>query len=70
MTKEILYTRSLSDMAYRSSIFKLELPKLDIDEDTKKSLYLSMQARHSISLVPAAISGKGMITARLSRTAR
>ena len=51
MTKEILYTRSLSDMAYQSSIFKLELPKLDIDEDTKKSLYLSMQARHSISLV-------------------
>jgi MoaA/NifB/PqqE/SkfB family radical SAM enzyme len=51
MNKDILYARSLSDMAYKSSIFRLDLPKLLIDENTKKSLYLSMQARHSISLV-------------------
>ncbi|HTY64894.1 MAG TPA: radical SAM protein [Acidobacteriota bacterium] len=51
MSKEILYTRSLSDMAYRSSILRLDLPKLDIDEDTKRSLYESMQTRHSLSLV-------------------
>jgi MoaA/NifB/PqqE/SkfB family radical SAM enzyme len=51
MNKEILYTRSLSDMAYQSSIFRLDLPKLDVSEDTKRSLYQSMHARHSISLV-------------------
>jgi MoaA/NifB/PqqE/SkfB family radical SAM enzyme len=51
MNKEILYARSLSDTAYKSSMFRLDLPKLDIDEDTKRSIYRSMEARHSISLV-------------------
>jgi MoaA/NifB/PqqE/SkfB family radical SAM enzyme len=51
MSGEVLYARSLSDMAYQSSLFRLDLPKLDVDESTKRVLYASMQARHSISLV-------------------
>jgi MoaA/NifB/PqqE/SkfB family radical SAM enzyme len=51
MGKEVLYSRSLTDIVYQSSVFRLDLPKIDIDEATKKSLYLSMRARHSISFV-------------------
>ncbi len=51
MGKEVLYSRSLTDIVYQSSVFRLDLPKIDIDEKTKKSLYLSMRARHSISFV-------------------
>jgi MoaA/NifB/PqqE/SkfB family radical SAM enzyme len=50
MEKEILYSRSLTKTIYQSSVFKLDLPKMDIDDKTKKALYLSMQARQSVSL--------------------
>ena len=51
MGKEILYSRSLTNAAYQSSVFRLDLPKMDIDDRTKKSLYLSMRTRNSVSLV-------------------
>lgn len=51
MSKEILYSRSLTDVLYQSSVFQLDLPKIDVDEDTKRPLYLSLHAGHSLSLV-------------------
>ncbi len=56
MGKEILYSRSLTNTVYQSSVFRLDLPKMDVDDRTKKSLYLSMQARHSVSLVRSRFS--------------
>jgi MoaA/NifB/PqqE/SkfB family radical SAM enzyme len=50
MGKEILYSRSVTNVLYQSSAFRLDLPKIDIDETTKKSLYESMRAGHSLSL--------------------
>jgi MoaA/NifB/PqqE/SkfB family radical SAM enzyme len=50
MGKEILYSRSVNNVLYQSSAFRLDLPKLDIDETTKKSLYLAMRAGHSLSI--------------------
>ena len=51
MGKEVLYSRSLTDVVYQSSRFQLDLPKIDIDENSKRSLYLSLRSRYSISLV-------------------
>jgi MoaA/NifB/PqqE/SkfB family radical SAM enzyme len=51
MGAEVLYSRSLTDAVYQSSVFRLQLPKMDIDDGTKKSLFLSMQTRHSVSFV-------------------
>jgi MoaA/NifB/PqqE/SkfB family radical SAM enzyme len=51
MGKEILYSRSLTDRMYQPSVYKLDLPKIDIDDQTKRPLYLSMQAHHGVSLV-------------------
>ncbi|MBP1610975.1 MAG: putative oxidoreductase, partial [Acidobacteria bacterium] len=51
MGTEVLYSRSLTDAVYRSSVFRLDLPKMDIDDRTKKPLYRSMQGRHGISFV-------------------
>jgi MoaA/NifB/PqqE/SkfB family radical SAM enzyme len=50
MAKEVLYSRSLNGVLYQSSVYRLELPKIDIDDTTKKSLYESMRAGHSLSL--------------------
>jgi MoaA/NifB/PqqE/SkfB family radical SAM enzyme len=50
MGKEVLYSRSITDVLYQSSAFRLELPKIDIDETTRKSLYESVRAGHSLSL--------------------
>jgi MoaA/NifB/PqqE/SkfB family radical SAM enzyme len=51
MGKEILYSRSLTNTAYQSSAFRLDLPKMDIDDRTKRALFLSLQTRHSVSFV-------------------
>jgi MoaA/NifB/PqqE/SkfB family radical SAM enzyme len=51
MSREVLYSRSLTDAVYQSSVFRLDLPKMDIDGRTKESFYLAMQARHSVSIV-------------------
>jgi len=51
MGKEVLYSQSLTNTAYKSSAFRLDLPKMDIDDSTKHSLYLSMKADHSVSFV-------------------
>jgi MoaA/NifB/PqqE/SkfB family radical SAM enzyme len=48
--KEILYSRSLNNVLYQSSPFQLDLPKIDVDETTKRSLYSSIRAGHSLSL--------------------
>jgi MoaA/NifB/PqqE/SkfB family radical SAM enzyme len=50
MGKEILYSRSVTNVLYQSSAFRLDLPKIDVDETTQKSLYESMRAGHSLSL--------------------
>jgi MoaA/NifB/PqqE/SkfB family radical SAM enzyme len=51
MGKEILYERARTNAVYQSSAFKLDLPKMDMDDTTKKSLYSAMHSRHSVSLV-------------------
>ncbi len=56
MGKEVLYSRSIADVLYQSSAFRLDLPKIDIDETTKKSLYKSMQAGHSLILARGHLS--------------
>jgi MoaA/NifB/PqqE/SkfB family radical SAM enzyme len=56
MSREVLYTRSLTDAAYRSSVFRLDLPRIDIDERTRRSLYDAMRARHSVSLGRSSLS--------------
>jgi len=56
MGKEVLYSRSLTDVVYQSSRFRLDLPKIDIDENSKRSLYLSLRSRYSISLVSGHLS--------------
>jgi MoaA/NifB/PqqE/SkfB family radical SAM enzyme len=50
MGKEILYSRALNNVLYQSSWYRLELPKIDIDEATKRPLYEAMRAGHSVSL--------------------
>jgi MoaA/NifB/PqqE/SkfB family radical SAM enzyme len=50
MAKEVLYASSLRNVLYQSSVYRLELPKIDIDEATKRPLYESMRAGHSLSL--------------------
>ena len=49
MEKEVLYSGSLRNVLYQSSVYRLELPKIDIDETTKKSLYESVRAGSSLS---------------------
>lgn len=56
MGREVLYSHSLTDMAYKSSAFRLDLPKINIDDETKKPLYLSMRTRHSINLAGSSFS--------------
>jgi MoaA/NifB/PqqE/SkfB family radical SAM enzyme len=51
MGKEILYERARTNAVYQSSAFKLDLPKMDMDDTTKKSLHSAMHSRHSVSLV-------------------
>jgi MoaA/NifB/PqqE/SkfB family radical SAM enzyme len=56
MGREILYSHSLTHTVYQSTVYRLDLPKMDIDERTKQSLYAAMRARHSISLVRSHLS--------------
>ena len=53
MGEEILYSRALTSVLYQSSPNRLELPKIDIDERTKKPLFESLRASHSLSLARA-----------------
>jgi MoaA/NifB/PqqE/SkfB family radical SAM enzyme len=50
MCDEVLYTRSMTDILYTPSTFRLELPKIDIDNFTRESLYRIMRGGHSIWL--------------------
>jgi len=53
MGEEVLYSCALTSVLYQSSLNRLELPKIDIDERTKKPLYESLRASHSLSLARA-----------------
>jgi MoaA/NifB/PqqE/SkfB family radical SAM enzyme len=50
MRDEILYTRSINDIVFTPSTFRLELPKIDIDNLTCKSLFPIMRGGHSVWL--------------------
>jgi MoaA/NifB/PqqE/SkfB family radical SAM enzyme len=56
MGREILYSRSLTNTVYQSSVFRLGLPKMDIDEKTRRSLYLAMRPPYSVSFVRSPFS--------------
>ena len=50
MCDEVLYTRSMTDILYTPSTFRLDLPKIDIDNLTRESLYQIMRGGHSVWL--------------------
>lgn len=56
MGREVLYSHSLTDMAYKSSAFRLDLPKINIDDETKKPLYLSIRTPRSVNLAGSSFS--------------
>ena len=49
MCKEVLYSCALTDMRYMTSIFRLELPKIDVNEITREAFYYIMRGGHSVS---------------------
>ncbi len=49
MEKEILYSKALRNVLYHSSVYRLDLPKIDVDEVTKGSLYSSLHAGHGLT---------------------
>jgi MoaA/NifB/PqqE/SkfB family radical SAM enzyme len=50
MCEEVLYTRAINDIVFTPSMFRLELPKIDIDNLTREALYRIMRGGHSIWL--------------------
>jgi len=50
MRNEVLYTRSISDIVFTPSMFRLDLPKIDVDNLTHESLFTIMRGAHSVWL--------------------
>jgi MoaA/NifB/PqqE/SkfB family radical SAM enzyme len=50
MKDEVLYRRSINDISFTPSAFRLDLPKIDIDNSTRESLFPLMRGIHSIWL--------------------
>ena len=50
MRDEVLYRRSITDIIFTPSMFRLDLPKIDIDNVTQESLFTIMRGAHSIWL--------------------
>jgi len=53
MRREILYQRALNDITYLPSVWtpRVELPKMDVDEETGPALFRVMRSHRNISLV-------------------
>lgn len=53
MRREILYRRALNDITYLPSVWtpRVELPKMDVDEETGPALFRVMRSHRNISLV-------------------
>ncbi|NIO11252.1 MAG: radical SAM protein, partial [Deltaproteobacteria bacterium] len=49
MLNEVLYSRALTDIVYIPSMFRLELPKIDVNETTRQALYYIMRGGYSVS---------------------
>ena len=49
MCKEILYNLALTDTTYASSLSNLDLPKINVDEITRDSLYAAMRSGHGVT---------------------
>jgi MoaA/NifB/PqqE/SkfB family radical SAM enzyme len=50
MRDEILYTRSINDIVFTPSMFRLELPKIDVDNLTREALCRIMRGGQSVWL--------------------
>jgi len=50
MRDEILYTRSINDIVFTPSMFRLELPKIDVDNLTREALCRIMRGSQSVWL--------------------
>ena len=50
MCNEVLYTRSIDDIVFSPSAFRLELPKIDVNDLTREALYQAMRSGLSVWL--------------------
>ncbi len=50
MRDEVLYERSISDIVFTGSQFRLSLPRIDMDSSTRESLFSVMRGSHSLWL--------------------
>jgi MoaA/NifB/PqqE/SkfB family radical SAM enzyme len=50
MCNEVLYRRSINDIVFKPSTFRLELPKIDVDNSTREALYRIMRGGQSVWL--------------------